>query len=372
MLNCSTMIRPRLTKTVMLLVMSGTLAAVAAVATAHSLPRPRPASAPPERAVGVTLDAGPGGEAQAFRLFVGAGANGIEAPQPWSTLEPRPGRFRLGDVASIVRGVHSLPGMRVMLIPAAIETTRRSVPSDLRHAPWDGRRMRARYRTLVARLVPDISRQVGYVSIANEADVYLTAHPRQLPAFLRFARAEIAAVRRVAPWAKVGVTVAYAGLVARHPAVARALARLGNATIVTYYPLAGDYRVRSPRAPLRDIPRMVALAHGRPLVVQEAGYPSATALHSSPAAQAAFVRNVFSAWNRAARAIPFVSFYSLFDLPAGDCRSRSRAVAFLCSLGLHDRHGRPKPAWAAFRAGVRGVRGRATRGRRRLASAVTG
>jgi hypothetical protein len=41
-------------------------------------------TAAPARAVGVTLDSGPGGEVQAYRLFLRAGANAIEAPQPWS------------------------------------------------------------------------------------------------------------------------------------------------------------------------------------------------------------------------------------------------------------------------------------------------
>ena len=68
------------------------------------------------------------------------------------------------------------------------------------------------------------------------------------------------------------------------------------------------------------------------------------------------MRSVFDAWSRAPGRIPFLSFYSLFDLPAVDCRGRSDQTAFLCSLGLHDRAGRPKPAWRAFRAGVRTVR----------------
>jgi hypothetical protein len=310
----------------------------------------------PARAVGVTLDSGPGGEAQAYRLFLRARANAIEAPQPWSTLEPAQRRFRLADVRSIVRGVRSSAATRIMLIPAAIETTQRSVPPDLGRAAWDSPRMIARYRTLIERLAPDLSRQVGYVSIANEADVYLSAHPRELPAFVRFAHAEIAELHRLLPWAKVGVTVTYNGLVARDPRVARTLARLGTATIVTYYPLTGGYRVRSPRSPRRDLPQMLRLAHGRKLVVQEAGYPSATRLGSSPSAQATFVRTVFSAWARAPRRIPFLSFYSLFDLPARDCTTHFDQTAFLCSLGLHDRTGRPKPAWAAFRAGVRRIR----------------
>jgi hypothetical protein len=304
-------------------------------------------------AVGVTLDPGPGGEAQAYRLFVGAGSNAIEAPQPWGELEPARRRFHLGDVADLVGGVRPDPDMRVMLIPAAIETTRRSVPPDLRHARWDSRRMIARYRGLLRRLAPHLTRQVSYVSIANEADAYFSAHPRELPAFLRFARAEIRDVRRLAPQAKVGVTVTYSGLTSAHPGIARKLARLGDATILTYYPLVGGYRMRSPRAPFRDIPRMRRIAQGRPLVLQEVGYSSARRLGSSPARQAAFVRNVFAVVDRAPRAIPFLSFYTLFDPPSPACSSPTAAVTFLCSLGLHYRDGRPKPAWAAFRTGVR-------------------
>jgi hypothetical protein len=332
------------------------LVVIGALAVMDALTRPIAQAAMPVRAVGVTLDPGPGGEAQAYHLFLRAGANGIEAPQPWSTLEPTAGRFRLADVRSIVDGVRLSPGMRIMLIPAAIETTDRSVPSGLRHAAWDSRQMIVRYRTLIRRLAPVLNRQVAYISIANEADVYFSAHPSQLPAFLRFANAEISQLRRLLPWAKVGVTVTYNGLATAHPQVARTLARLGNATIATYYPLAGGYRVRSPRSPLRDIPRMIRLSHGRKLVLQEAGYPSTTRLGSSPSAQAAFVRNVFTAWARAPRSIPFLSFYSLFDLPARDCATHSDQTAFLCSLGLRDRDGRPKPAWKAFQAGVHGVR----------------
>jgi hypothetical protein len=306
--------------------------------------------------VGVTLTPGPGGEAEAFKTFLEVGADAIEAPQPWSTLEAAPGRFRLADVAAIVRGVRSIPEFQVMVIPAAIETTRRSVPPDLRGAAWDSPEMIGRYRRLLRRLAPKLGKGVRFVSIANEADVYLGAHPAELPAFLRFARAALAELRRLAPWVKGGVTVTYGGLTSTHPGIARRLAGLGGAAIATYYPLRGSYRMRPPRAPLRDIPRMVRLAAGRPLVLQEAGYSSAARLGGSPAAQATFVRNVFAAWDRSPRAIPFLSFYSLYDLPRRDCRDRSDATTFLCSLGLHYADGRPKPAWAEFVRGVGEIR----------------
>ena len=309
----------------------------------------------PLAAAGVTLSEGRGGQAQAYRLFTRSGANGLEAPQPWSTLEPVPGRYRLGDVRDLVRGVRSVPDDRILLIPAAIETTRRSVPAGLRRLRWDSPRMMASYRRLIDRLAPLLSRQVRYVSIANEADVYLSAHPRQLPAFLHFAAAAIAELHRRVPWAKAGVTVTSTGLVAASPKIAQTLARLGSAAIVTYYPLVGDYRVRSPRSPLHDLPSIVHLAHGHPVVVQEAGYPSSRRLNASPAKQARFVRSVFAAWNHQPRAIPFLSIYTLFDPPSDQCRPQTNQVAFLCSLGLRTYASHAKPAWRQFVAGVHSI-----------------
>ena len=312
----------------------------------------------PAPAVGVTLDAGPSGPQQAFELFTRAGANALEAPQPWSTLEPAPGRFRLSDVESIVRGARSTPATRVMLIPAAIETSKRSVAADLRRAAWDSDEMIARYRALLRHAARHANRQIAYVSIANEADVYFSAHPQELPAFTHFAQAQLQELRRLMPWAKAGVTITYTGLTGPHPAIARTLSKLGDATMLTYYPLGDGYRPRPPRAPLTDLPRMVRLAHGRPVILQEAGYPSSARLHSSTTAQATFVRNVFAAWHRHPRAIPLISFYTLFDLPATTCQQENTLdqTAFLCSLGLRARDGHPKPAWNAFTAGVRGLR----------------
>lgn len=307
-------------------------------------------SAPAPPAVGATLDTGPGGPDQAFRLFSRAGLTALEAPQPWNELEPFRGRYKLADVASIAQGVASTPAMRVLVIPAAIETTARSVPPDLEHVGWDSPRMIARYRSLIRRLAPKLTRQVDYISIANEADVYFSAHPRELRPFLRFCRAVLAELRRRTPWVKAGVTVTYAGLTSTAPQTARTLSRVGRATILTYYPLGAAYRPLAPDAPLQDIPTMVRLAAGRPLVLQEAGYPSAGRLGSSPTKQAKFVRNVLAASSRYAQRLPFVSFYSLFDPPASACRGAytHNADAFFCSLGLHTRSGQPKPGWAAL------------------------
>jgi len=106
------------------------------------------------------------------------------------------------------------------------------------------------------------------------------------------------------------------------------------------------------RSPLDDLPRAVALAGGRPLVLQEVGYPSA----SSERNQADFVSSVFAAW-RATANIPYLNFSLMHDYGRARCSKlprfyglpgNARFEAFLCSIGLREANGRPKLGWAAL------------------------
>lgn len=304
------------------------------------------------RVVGLTLNPGTAGQHAATKLFAQSGATGLEAAESWSTLESSPGRFDFTDVDSIVAGVASQPDDRVLMVVGSVETTHRSTPADLSAAVWNSARLETRYHALVDALVPHLSRQVAYVSVGNEADVYLDRHPHQANAYRAFVADAIGYWHRKAPWVKVGVTVTFNGLT-RHSS----LTDLGDVVIVTYYPLGAHFQVRAPTSPAIDIPRVVAAAGGRPVVVQEAGYPTASRLGSSTAAQARFVDALFQAWNAAAAHIPFLDVFSLHDFAPAWCRSQIASYglpgnldgqAYLCSLGLRHHDGSPKPAWAHF------------------------
>ena len=105
----------------------------------------------------------------------------------------------------------------------------------------------------------------------------------------------------------------------------RAAARAARAAAAV--PLGANFRPRDPGSPTADIPRLVAAAAGKPVVLQEVGYPSAALLGSSERAQAEFVARVFGAWRaQGGGRIPFLN----------------------CSLGLRQANGTPKAAWRTF------------------------
>ncbi len=127
--------------------------------------------------------------------------------------------------------------------------------------------------------------------------------------------------------------------------------------ILTYYPLQADaFSAESPDAPLTDFPKMIQLAGGLPVVLQEVGYPSADLLDSSEAEQAQFVHSVFAAWKAAGDRIPFLDFFLLHDMTDDFCSTLESYYgvkhpnfhAYLCTLGLRQSDGTPKQAWQAF------------------------
>jgi hypothetical protein len=101
---------------------------------------------------------------------------------------------------------------------------------------------------------------------------------------------------------------------------------------------------------------MVSLAGDKPVVLQEAGYPSGSLNGSSEAAEAAFVTDLFQAWRNAGNSMPFLSYFLLYDLDTTTCADHgvyygSADPAFLsnlCSLGLRRSDGTAKAAWSAF------------------------
>jgi len=109
---------------------------------------------------------------------------------------------------------------------------------------------------------------------------------------------------------------------------------------------------------------MVDLAKGRPLILQEVGYPSSAILSSSDQKQAQFVTQVFRAWKANGNRIPFLNFFLLHDLPTQSCIELAKYYglpsdrnfqSFLCSLGLRQSDGRPKLAWTSLMDAVRKV-----------------
>lgn len=299
---------------------------------------------------------GPADFLSAFQMAYDAGARGAFSSWTWSSLEPSAGRFDLKKATDDLEFQGRGSNLALLVGIQVLNTTAKETPADLAATPFDAPEMTARFHALVNALLPHIDSHVRYLSIGNEVDVYLAAHPAEWNAYQAFLEDSIAYVHSVAPWIRVGTTVTFGGASGVNRERIATLTKSSDVLIITYYPLGADFAVLPPDSPEADFPKMVAMAGDRPIVLQEVGYPSAEMLSSSEKAQAEFVASVFRAWAAEGRRIPFLNYFLLHDFTSAMCGQMmdyyglhdANFEAYLCSLGLRRANGDPKLAWQTF------------------------
>jgi hypothetical protein len=289
-----------------------------------------------------------------FVLAHNAGVNGNAYTETWSAFEPAAGAFALDQYVTDMNGYLRFYPDTVLLGIQVLNTTDKETPPDLLDVPFDDPRMLERFKALIDAMLPQLNQRVLYLSIGNEVDVYLSTHD-EWDAYTVFYDGAVEYVHQVAPQLQVGVTVTYGGL-RDFPAQVERLNERSDVVILTYYPLGAAFTADDPDAPLIDFPKMVEASGGRPVILQEVGYPSAELLDGSEPEQAQFVRSVFAAWAAAGNAIPFLDFFLLHDLTEDFCDElevyygleHPNFHAYLCTLGLRRADGTPKLAWDTF------------------------
>lgn len=296
-----------------------------------------------------------------FGLAYQAGARGAYISYTWSSLEPTPGSFELASLKNDLDYMTRVRGLAVEVNLQILNTTEKEAPADLVDTPLDAPEMLSRFRSLFDEVRPLLDSHVRYLAIGNEVDIYLEAHPDEWAPYQAFYRGAAAYARQQAPWLQIGVTATFSG--ASGPAAGHVaeLNAVSDVWILTYYPLEGRFQAENPNAPQADFPAMVEKAGGKPVVLQEVGYPSAERLGSSEAEQAGFVASVFRAWEATGEAIPFLNYFLLHDFTGSMCDEMllyygvpdEDFKSFLCTIGLRQADGTAKVGWEAFREAAR-------------------
>ena len=294
--------------------------------------------------------------ASATALVAGTGARGAVATFTWSTLETSPGVYSLqnlqGNIAS-----SSSQAFTIYLGIQVINTIPKETPTDLLGVAWSDPTMKSRFHALLDAIRPLLTSHVQYISIGNEVDVYLASHPTEWAQYQNFYEDAFAYIHQTMPGIQVGVTTTFTGASGAAQANVLQLNTKSDVWTFTYYPLGPGFVPKGPQSPGNDFATMLTLAGGRAVVLQEVGYPTSSVLSSSEADQAAFVSNVFQAWQARSQQIPFLSYFALHDFSADFCAlleqyyndpSDSAFEAYLCSLGLRHSDGTPKPSWGTL------------------------
>ena len=297
----------------------------------------------------------------AFDLAYGAGARGQLITATWKDLEPTSGAL---NVSSLVRQLDYVPGRMPTIYVGVqlVNTVAKEVPADLADTAFDAPVMRARFHILIDRIAGAMPVPITYLSIGNEVDGYLQA-TNQWTQYQSFYEDALDYAHTKIPGVRVGVTAGYDGLVGASRAQMATLNTRSDVVMLTYYPIGDGFAVGPPTIARTAFPAMLAAANGKPVVIQELGYPASPLLGSSDAMQAKFFADAIDQWSKIDGVqMPYVNLFLLHDFTDEQCHAfgdyygipdNAYFQAYLCTLGLRHADGTPRPAWQAVLTAAR-------------------
>ena len=300
--------------------------------------------------------------AAAVDSIVAVGARGTVLTYSWRDLEPDSARLNVQQLISDVRYARGR-GLQVFVGLQPINTVKREMPPDIAALPWTDARLQRRFERLLDAIAPVVN-DITYLSIGNEVGDYLGA-AGEWASYTSFVAREVTSLHRRSTAIKVGATIEFDAAKAQS-AQATALFAVGDVAIYTHYPFASGYTVDVPTSTRTTFDRMITIAGGKPVVLQELGYPASPLNGSSDSMQAAFYTDAIAQWKlRGSVRMPFVNLFLLHDFTPQQCAdfvtyynqpNQPAFVGFLCTLGLRKADGTARPAWEAVRTAAAWLR----------------
>jgi hypothetical protein len=281
------------------------------------------------------------------------GCNAAVLSFSWPALESRHGAFTLEELkGSVVLN----EGRFLFLGIQVLNTTMKDIPVELQGKRFDDPQVLKRFRSFLDALAPLLRNRVLFLSIGNESDIYLSAHPDEIAEFNVFLDSARRYAKQIAPKLTVSTTLTDAG--ALRPEFQKLVQHM-DAHFLTYYHgrhgMEGGFKDTSKTK--ADILALATQLDDRPLIFQEIGFPADESL-GSPEEQAEFVKGVFDAWDQLGSRVPLVNYFMMYDFPEafakeqvsyyGVAHNTEPLVKFMASLGLHEADGTPRPSWSVF------------------------
>lgn len=330
-----------------------------------------------QRLLGVAVDLTDLALPQRLDVARDAGAQATEVTFGWNEIErpydagePDSGDPDAGDPDAVAPPSTVLfnPGLHVVnlvladrrveavLSVEAVGLEGSRAPSDLASVALDDPSLEARYDKLLDYVFSQIGdTKVSALLVASSADAWLAADSRRATALAAFVTHAAAHARTLRPALKVGFAVDARTSAARGADLAPAWS---SSDFVAFDYVAGG----GGGSPEGDVAQMVATAGPtKPVLLRQAAFPSSPVAGGSPDLQAAFVTEVFRAWDRRPGQMFGLVFRALDDATAAQAaataararRSDAGFLALLGSLGMHDLEFREKPAFTTLRREAR-------------------
>ena len=345
---------------VMVLIAAGSMLLMNCGGGSTSTPPPPPPP-PPSQTLGLAINPRsvppptPQDFEDAVNLAIDAGVKAVALTYTWSSLEPTANNIDLSQLRNGITYFNS-KNLQIYVGLQVINTVKREVPPDLANTAFDSPQIKSRFHALLDQVLPLLGSNAKYISIGNEVDGFL-AQTGEWSTYRSFYEDALDYIHQKKPGMLVGVTSTFIGAKNGNLANVQALNTRSDVFIFTYYPLHGDFQVDAPTSPATDFPLMLSWTGGKPLVLQEVGYPSDPLTGSSADKESQFVTSAFAAWRAGGDRIPFFDYFIEHDFDPATCAQLGQYygipndpafIAYLCSLGLRADDGSAKPAWSSF------------------------
>jgi hypothetical protein len=305
---------------------------------------------------------------------------GIEATclhLPWGAVEKAPGEYDWSalDHWNTIRSIFGTPPRPAWFLFPLHMNERGDIPPDLRTVALDAPEMIERWDAWVAETAP----RAGWddtealITIGNEVDLFVDAHPDERDAAVTFLNAATESVNRHAPGALTGNCSTWDSV--QRPEGAElwtAINERSALAIFTWYDLQGVRVTRPPTSIDATLTAMTRFAAGKPLYLQEIAMPTAPACDGDDDLQAERVHELFDALaTRSQEDVLAVIWLTTRDWPREFMREwvtnqfpsfdgDEQFLGFLTSMGFVREDGTAKPAdhvWqqraASYRSGVK-------------------
>ncbi len=283
-------------------------------------------------------DAENGGYDQSIALIKEIGAESVSLSVFWNEIEISHGVFAPDPNWLEVANLY-YPGQdfQVSLVISVLDTSEIRLPSDLAGKSFADPEVISRFRTLldyIKRQIPDL--KLTSLAIGNEIDGVLGDDSGAWEQYGAFFTPVAEYARVLWPEVPVGTKIMFEGLTGSTSEYAWELNQSADVVMVTYYPLKGDLTVQDPDVILEDFDHLCEMYSVDEIHFTEIGYPTSETNNSNPKKQAAFIHNMFFAWDKHATQITLISFSWLTDLPQASVKE------------LEDYYGLTDPAFAEF------------------------
>jgi hypothetical protein len=299
---------------------------------------------------------GASGETSALLTTFAVGVRAVVVSPTLAELDDV-GLARLGQLATLFAEQGKASTLELRIVDDAADGR----PAELAALPWSDPTLAAAVDARIDEAIGALGGGLRFVVLGRDVDRYLAAHPSEsfeLKLFLAHALETAKAQAGEAVPVGIGWSFEAATSASLRPAELDDASTLVATALLAGAPIAG---AAPPGGTAAALDALVLSAGPRPIVLTALGATSGEDAGGTVEAQAAFFDGFFEALAPRRSAFALVNVRELHEREPAACDALALAhgepaggdyAAFVCSLGLFDADGAPKPAWAAVTSAV--------------------